>query len=555
MKKLRVALCFAALSALPLLAAIQEPIKVEGGLVSGTPGWGWGVRAYLGIPFAASPVGNLRWRPPQPVVPWQGVRAAREFSPACIQWTATWTDEQAADPGLWHQSEDCLYLNVWTPATSAGDRLPVLVWYHAGASRMGSAARPIYDGNGLAKKGVVVVSANSRPNILGWFAHPELTKESEHHSSGNYGALDQLATLQWVKNNIAQFGGDPNKVTMAGQSTGCATVNLLAASPLAKGLVRGGIGESCGGYMALSMTLSQAENLGARFAKAIGKRTLAELRAMPAEELLAASNQIPGATTGAIVDGWFLPQDLYTIYTEGKQSDIPIIAGSAGDEAGDIFGGTRSANFGSAPDANTVAAYTAWVRATFGAPLVAQSVSMEPVTYLAWIKRTYGARVEAILKLYPAKTDAEAAKAWHDVRRDIAFAPQRAWTQVTAQKSRAYLFLFSHIPPHPAPNGINPVAPPEAGHAAEVRYVFNTLRLKDYEWTDTDRKIADMLGSYWTNFVKNLNPNGPELPNWPAYNPKDEFMMNMGDTFRMERFNSDGVDVIGATEDSGEGER
>ena len=195
MKRLRVALCFAALAALSLQAAIQEPVKVEGGLVSGTPGWAWGVRAYLGIPFAAPPVGNRRWRPPQPVIPWQGVRAAREFSPACMQLEVNWTDEQLSDPGLWHKSEDCLYLNVWTPAASAGERLPVLVWIHAGAGTMGSTARPIYDGNALAKKGVVVVSLNYRLGVFGWFAHPELTRESEHHSSGNYGALDQVAAL------------------------------------------------------------------------------------------------------------------------------------------------------------------------------------------------------------------------------------------------------------------------------------------------------------------------------------------------------------------------
>ena len=328
MKRLAVALCSAALSALPLLAAIQEPIKVEGGLVSGTPGWAWGVRAYLGIPFAAPPVGNRRWRPPQAVIPWQGVRAAREFSAACMQSEAGWTDEQLADPGLWHKSEDCLYLNVWTPATSADERLPVLVWIHAGAGTMGSTARPIYDGNALAKKGVVVVSANYRLGVFGWFAHPELTRESEHRSSGNYGALDQLAALQWVKKNIAQFGGDPKKVTVFGQSAGCAAVNWLAASPLAKGLFRGGIGQSFRTFRRM-ITLAEAENAGAQFAKAIGKPSVAALRAMPAQALLEASGKTPAATATntAIVDGWFLPQDIYTIYSQGKQNDIPLITG------------------------------------------------------------------------------------------------------------------------------------------------------------------------------------------------------------------------------------
>ena len=196
----------AALAVLPLLAGIQEPIKVEGGSISGTPGWGWGVREYLGIPFAAPPVGNLRWRPPQPVTPWQGVRVADRFSPACKQRQYD-ANSSSWNRGLIDTSEDCLYVNVWTPAGSAGERLPVLVWIYGGGGTAGSTAEPLYDGNTIAKKGVVVVSMNYRVNVFGWFAHPELTRESEHHASGNYGSLDQLAGIQWVKHNIAQFGG------------------------------------------------------------------------------------------------------------------------------------------------------------------------------------------------------------------------------------------------------------------------------------------------------------------------------------------------------------
>jgi para-nitrobenzyl esterase len=544
MKKRSVALSFAALLASPLLAAIQEPIKVEGGLVSGTPGWAWGVRQYRGIPFAAPPVGNRRWRPPQPVIPWQGVRAADQFSPACMQGGPGWTAEQIFDPGLRHRSEDCLYLNVWTPAASASERLPVLVWIYAGAGIMGSTARPLYDGNALAKKGVVVVSANYRLGVFGWFAHPELTKESEHRSSGNYGALDQLAALQWVQRNIAQFGGDPSKVTMFGQSAGCGAVNSLAASPLAKGLVRGGIGQSCGSFLGRMTTLAEAENIGAQFAKAIGKPTLAALRAMPAQDLLEASIgtsasssdlnasqapltltvpsiKTPAAARGAIVDGWFLPQDIYTIYSQGKQNDISLITGGTNDEGpqGEALGS------GGATPPKTLAAYTAWV------------------------KQVFGARADALLRLYPAKTDAEAARACHDVRRDIVFAAHRAWAQATTGKSPAYLYRFSHIPPHPEGNGNNPPAPVGALHSSDVLYVFNNLRMKDYPWSDIDRKIADMLSSYWTNFAKSSNPNGPELPSWPAYNPKDEYLMNFGDTFRLERFNSAGVDLIAAAEE------
>ena len=523
MKRLAVALCSAALSALPLLAAIQEPVKVEGGLVSGTPGWAWGVRAYLGIPFAAPPVGNRRWRPPQAVIPWQGVRAAREFSSACMQSEAGWTDEQLADPGLWHKSEDCLYLNVWTPATAADQRLPVLVWIHAGAGTMGSTARPIYDGNALAKKGVVVVSANYRLGVFGWFAHPELTRESEHRSSGNYGALDQLAALQWVQKNIAQFGGDPKKVTVFGQSAGCAAVNWLAASPLAKGLFKGGIGQSFRTFRRM-ITLAEAENAGAQFAKAIGKPSVAALRAMPAQALLEASGKTPAATATntAIVDGWFLPQDIYTIYSQGKQNDIPLITGGTNDEG--AVGGL-GAEAARPPD--TLAAYTEWVQQIFGT------------------------RADALLRAYPAKTDREAARAFHDLYRDINFAVHRTWAklQATTGKSPVYLYKFSHIPPHPEPNGINPVAPAGAVHSSDVRYVFNTLRMKDYAWTDIDRKVADLLGSCWTNFAKSSDPNGPGLPFWPVYNPKDEYLMNFEDTFKLERFNSAGVDLIAAAQE------
>ena len=329
-------LSLAGLLALPLSGAIQEPIKVQGGLISGTPGWGWGVREYLGIPFAAPPVGDLRWRPPQPVVPWQGVRPADRFSPACMQ-RAQNPDSGAWNRGLINISEDCLYLNVWTPASSASERLPVLVWIYGGGGVSGSTAEPIYDGNAITKKGVVVVSMNYRVNVFGWFAHPELTRESPHHSSGNYGSLDQLAGIQWVKNNIGQFGGDPSKITIWGESGGSRSVNFLAASPLLKGLVHGAIAESHTTFGRM-LTLAEAESTGVKFANSIGKSPLASLRAAPAQELLQASIQTPQGLNGAIVDGWFLPQDLYTIYAQGKQNDIALITGATNDEGGNIAG-------------------------------------------------------------------------------------------------------------------------------------------------------------------------------------------------------------------------
>ena len=532
MRRIAWSMLLAVASGLPLLAGIAEPIKVEGGLVSGTPGWGWNVREFRGIPFAAPPVGNLRWRPPQPVAPWQGVRSADRFSPACMQRQQP-TSSGSWNAGLINTSEDCLYLNVWTPAASSSERLPVLVWIYGGGGVSGSTAEPIYDGNALAKKGVVVVSANYRVNIFGWFAHPELTGESVHRSSGNYGALDQLAALEWVKNNIAQFGGDPTKVTMFGESGGCRSVNWLAASPLTKGLARAAIAESHAVFGRM-VTLAEAETMGAEFGKATGKTSLAALRGMSSQELLEASLKTTAATNGAIVDGWFLPQDIYTIYSQGKQNDIPLITGVTNDEGGNIGGvgapgaarGAGGGGRGGPP--NTLAAY------------------------VAWAKQNFGARADDLMKYYPAKNDAEAVRAYHDVYRDINFAGHRTWAkfQATTGKSPAWIYVFSHIPPRPAGNGNNPAAAAGAVHFSEVIYVFNNLRMKDYPWTDLDRKIADTFATYWTNFTKAANPNGSGLVSWPAYNPKDEYWLNIGDTIRMERFNSAGVDLIAAVQEA-----
>ena len=522
-------LSLAVVLAAPVFAGIGEPIKVEGGLISGTPGWGWGIREYLGIPFAAPPVGDLRWRPPQAVKPWQGVRAADRFSPACMQRYYA-ADNSAWNRGLIATSEDCLYLNVWTPAASAGEKLPVLVWIYGGGGVNGSTAEPIYDGNALAKKGVVVVSMNYRLNVFGWFAYPELTRESEHHSSGNYASLDQLAGIRWVKNNIAQFGGDPTKITIFGESGGSRSVNFLVASPLLKGLVRGAIAESHTTFGKMN-TLAEAEANGVEFAKAAGKNSLAELRAMSAAELLEVFGKKSAGLNGAIVDGWFLPQDLYTIYSEGKQTDVPLLTGATNDEGGNIAGiGAPSTSAGGRGRGGTPDSLT---------------------TYVEWARRTFGDKADALLKLYPAGNDSQARQAYHDVYRDINFAGHRTWAklQATTGKAPAFLYLFSHVPPHPAGNGNNPTAAVGAVHFSEVIYVFNNLRMKDYPWTDLDRKVADMLSSYWTNFTKNGNPNGPGMANWPVYNPKDEYWLNIGDTVRLEKFNSAGVDFLAAVQE------
>jgi len=518
----------AALAAWPLLAGIQEPIKVESGSISGTPGWAWGVREYLGIPFAAPPVGDLRWRPPQPVTPWQGVRAADRFSPACMQRQYD-VNSSSWNRGLINTSEDCLYLNVWTPAASARERLPVMVWIYGGGGVNGSTAEPIYDGNTIAKKGVVVVSMNYRVNVFGWFAHPELTGESLHHASGNYGSLDQLAGIRWVKSNIAHFGGDPDKITIWGESGGSRSANFLAASPLLKGLVRSAIAESHTTFGKMS-TLAEAEAHGVEFARQAGQTSLAGLRSLSAQDLLAAFIKNPAGMNGAIVDGWFLPQDLYTTYSDGKQNDVPLLTGATNDEGGNI-GGAGAAVMGGGG----------------GRGATPDSLA----TYKAWASHTFGDKAATLLTLYPASDDAGARKAYHDVYRDINFAGHRTWVKLQSStgKAPAYLYMFSHVPPRPVGNGNNPAAAVGAVHFSEVIYVFQNLRMKDYPWTELDRKVADTMASYWTNFARTGNPNGPGLANWPVYNPQDEYWLNIGDTVRLERFNSAGVDFIAAVQE------
>jgi para-nitrobenzyl esterase len=518
MKRLISSLAMAGALAATLHAGIQEPIKVDGGLITGRPSWEWNVRAYRGIPFAAPPVGELRWKPPQPVLPWPGVRAADHFGASCMQAqreqsNSWWNDD------VYPVSEDCLYLNVWTPAASASERLPVMVWIYGGAGVQGSGSEQFYDGDGLAKQGVVVVTFNYRVNVFGWMAHPELTKESPNHSSGNYGALDQVAALQWVQRNIAAFGGDPAKVMIFGQSGGSRSVNWLQASPLARGLFRAAAGESHAVFDAMT-PLARAESQGVAFAQGIGKSSLAELRAMSAADLEAASIKSPSGMSGAIVDGWFLPQEVRAIFAAGRQNDVALLTGATNDETGAIVGpgGARSRG----PAAMTVSSYTEWAHATFGA------------------------RAEAFLDAYPAKTDAQVKTAMHDALRDANFAVHRTWAraQATSGKSPVYLYMFRQGPPAPPGNGNSQPPMIGAAHGAEIFYVFDNLRYRDLPWTAADRRIATMTSAYWSNFAKALDPNGPGLPAWPAYRSSAEQYLSIGDPTRVETIRASALDLF-----------
>src|SRR5690349_19048265 len=315
-----VAVCAAAI---PLLSAADR-VKIANGTLESTTAPKDGVRSFKGIPFGAPPVGDLRWREPHPVKDWKGVRSADKFGPRCMQRTGPGADYWFRSDGM---SEDCLYLNVWTPAKSANEKLPVLVYIFGGGFQNGDGSEPRYDGENMARNGMVAVTLNYRTNIFGFFVHPELAKESPHHAAGNYGLLDQVAALQWVRKNIAAFGGDPDHVTIAGESAGSISVSALMASPLSKKLFAGAIGESGAAISTLPpLPLAEAEQNGVKFAAAAEANSLAALRAMSAEQIQAAAAKAQVRFSTAM-DGYFLAKTLTEVFEAGEQSKVPLLEG------------------------------------------------------------------------------------------------------------------------------------------------------------------------------------------------------------------------------------
>jgi len=499
-------------------ATIQDPVRIAQGQLSGAAAKSPGMKVYRGIPYAAPPVGDLRWKAPQPAASWKGVRQATEFGNGCIQPPF---DGKACETCLpiykgmapSAHSEDCLYLNIWTPANSAGDKLPVMFWIHGGAFILGGGSVAGYDGENLARKGVVLVTINYRLGVLGFFALPDLTAESPHHASGNYGLMDMITALQWVKKNIAAFGGNPKNVTIFGQSAGSWAVNLLTASPLARGLFQRAIGESGAYFVNLDFspmtTRADAEQAGEKLASGMGatRDVLKTLRAKPADEVLKSTASSYDAS--AIVDGWVLPQDVETIYAQGMQNDVPTIVGNTADEL------------------------TTWIPPVKSAAL-----------FVAGARQRYGDMAGQLLKVYPADTDAQAIEAAYASVRDQVFGwNMRYWARLQTKTGHrpAYRYIFSHRPPGPEGERLG------AFHALELEYVFGNFTLFSFPWDDTDRKLSETIISYWTNFAKTGDPNGAGLPRWPAYNPTDDNVLDLGDPVSVRaHVNQAGLDFFEA---------
>jgi para-nitrobenzyl esterase len=464
---------------------IAKTLSIEGGAITISEPDANGVRVYKGIPYAAPPLGRSRWRPPQPVGPWAGVRAVTAFGPNSLQ-GVVFDDIDPRSAGI---SEDCLYLNIWTPAApNDGARAPTMVWIHGGGFVVGSGAEPRYDGARLAARGILVVTLNHRLNALGFLAHPKLTQESEHQASGNYGMLDLVAALGWVKRNISAFGGDPDKVTIAGESAGSEAASALMASPLAKRLFARVIGESGAMFASPSRApapLAQAEAAGLEFMRKVGAKTLAELRAAPAEAILAAA---PGLGYRPIVDGWFLPRPPAEIFAAGEQSDAPLMAGWNKDEG---------FNFALLPDKEARPTYADRVRAIFGD------------------------HAEEALRRYPAGSPERDAASARDLGGDLMIIhPTWAWIEAQKQSGGAgiFRFRFDHAPLTPG-GWFGERASRDAGafHACEIWYVFDNLHACPWTIDDADRALARLASSYWVNFVRTGDPNGPGLPLWPSY--------------------------------------
>jgi len=481
-------LIVASMAAVPGREGFDTPVRVAGGVVSGVRGRDPSITVFKGLPFAAPPVGDRRWRAPGPVAAWQGVRKADSFGASCMQTIVDerkpWTYEFMTHTDV---SEDCLYLNVWTAARSRTDKRPVYVYVYGGGNTEGSSAVPVYDGEGLARKGIVVVTVNYRLGVLGFLTHPELTKESDTHASGNYALLDLVAALHWVHDYIAGFGGDPGNVTLGGQSAGASNTHSLTASPLARGLFHRAIAESGSSVAAGAgtRTLADQEQLGVKFAEAKGAHSIADLRAMSWKDLSGGSFRF-----GVVVDGYVLPAAISDVFASGRQNDVPTLTGANRHEGG----------------------------ATPHPDISAEAFQKQA-------RQRYGDLADEFLSLYPASTDEQARVSQNESSWDQARVSMYLWAMNRARTARTKAFTYFWDHPLPGPD----VEKYGAFHTSEVPYVLNTLTMSNRPFTDDDRRIADTLSSYWANFIKTGDPNGAGLPRWPAVGREPAVTMEIGD--------------------------
>ena len=464
-----------------------------------------GIKTFKGVPFAAPPVGEFRWREPQPVKNWTGVRKATKFGPRAMQ-LPLFGDMNFRSDGM---SEDCLYLNVWTPAKKDNEHLPVLVYFYGGGFVAGDGSEPRYEGESMARRGIVAITVNYRLSVFGFFAHPELTKESPHHASGNYGLLDQAAALKWVQENIAAFGGDPKKITIAGESAGSFSVSAQMASPLSKNIIAGAIGES-GSLLNLTPTasLADAEKLGENFASSIKANSLADLRALSAEELLKATSNAGYGRFPVTIDGYFFPKSPLEIFEAGGQAHVPLLVGWNSEEG----------NY-----------------KTF---LGQNAVTKE--NYTTAVQKRYGDKAAGVLSVYNPASDADVEQVATDLASDmfIGFSTWK-WSDIQNKTGGKPVYRYLYARPRPAmraemgnataglAGGVikdtaasnAPKTPPAKGavHSSEIEYALGNLPTnRVYDWQPEDYKVSAIMQAFFANFIKTGNPNGLGVPEWPA---------------------------------------
>ena len=487
--------------------AFPVQAQTDKGIVEGNYDTHTGIQTYFGIPFAKPPVGELRWKAPQPMDPWEGVKETKKFGPRPMQ-TMVFGDMKSRSDGV---SEDCLYLNVWTPAKRNTRGLPVLVYFYGGGNVAGDASEPRYDGESMAKKGMVVVTTNYRLNIFGYLAHPELSAEAPYKASGNYGSLDQQAALQWVRDNIEAFGGDPSRVTIAGESAGSIGTSTLMASPLSRELIAGAIGES-GAAIHPTMApvpLAEGEKQGAEFLKQAGVASIADLRKLPARDIYELYNESGRFGFPMTIDGYFLPASLPEIFESGRQAQVPLLLG--------------------------------WNSAEIPGMAFMQGMSYTPENFEQKVREVYPERHEEILAAYAHSTAREVEFSATALASDR-FISYSTWKWFDLHRKHSdqpvYRYLYSKIRPPlrdanlrsglaggtveadtEAPDMPEPIGAP---HACEIEYCMGNLHLvDDYAWTADDYKVSETMQAFFANFIKKGNPNSLDLPNWPPAEAND----------------------------------